>query len=93
MAKAVPVQPRSRLIGDYPPRNCVSCNCNAPFRTCSICCTAINAIQRTQFGVPEPAVFVGSAQQEATMRSIAHYVLPVIVAASASGLMFSATLF
>jgi len=26
------------------------------------------------------------------MRSIAHYVLPVIVAASASGLMFTATL-
>jgi len=27
------------------------------------------------------------------MRSFAHYVLPVIVAASASGLMFTATLF
>lgn len=35
----------------------------------------------------------GARKQEATMRSIAHYVLPVIVAASASGLMFSATLF
>ena len=32
-------------------------------------------------------------QEEHTMSSISHYVLPVIIAASASGLMFTATLF
>jgi len=37
--------------------------------------------------------FCATLEQEETMRSISQYVLPVIIAASASGLMFTATLF
>ncbi|HEY6869576.1 MAG TPA: hypothetical protein VI199_07455 [Novosphingobium sp.] len=47
--------------------------------------------QDTRFGVLRTR-HGAELEQEETMRSISNFVLPVIIAASASGLMFTATL-